>query len=170
MSQLRWAITNERPMSQSQKCTELTASGTPCKAWAVHGTDPPRCAAHGGGKAPVGAPPGNRNAETHGFYSQPRTDARSCVSCVSTPASIDDIFNGLAEKQAQLDRYITDNLPDLDAEVVIKLLGLYAQNASRLSRILRDRAAITGETADELDDAISEALRLASHELGVDLT
>jgi hypothetical protein len=147
-------------MSQSQKCTELTASGTPCKAWAVHGSDPPRCAAHGGGKAPVGAPPGNRNAQTHGFYSRPDVP----------PTSIDDIFTGLAEKQAQLDRYITAQLPDLDAEVVIKLLGLYAQNASRLSRILRDRAAITGETADELDDAISEALRLAGDELGVDLT
>lgn len=76
----------------------------------------------------------------------------------------------MAEKQAQLDRYITDNLPDLDADVVIRLLGLYAQNASRLSRILRDRAAITGDAANELDDAISEAPQLASDQLGVKLT
>jgi hypothetical protein len=162
MSQLRWAITNKRPMtkSQSRKCTDLKADGNPCGAWAVRGSDPPKCVSHGGGKGKVGAPAGNRNAQTHGFYSRPDVP----------PTSIDDIFTGLAEKQAQLDRFITTNLHDLDADVVLKLLGLYAQNASRLSRILRDRAAISGDAADELDDAISEALELAGSKLGVDLT
>lgn len=63
-------------------CTATTANGRPCRAWAVHDTDPPRCAAHSGrttahsgrttahsGRTPrAGAPPGNHNARTHGFY------------------------------------------------------------------------------------------------------
>jgi len=37
-----------------------------CRAWAIRDSDPPRCSAHTPGK--VGAPPGNRNNFTHGFY------------------------------------------------------------------------------------------------------
>jgi len=37
-----------------------------CRAWAVRGSDPPLCSAYAG--RGVGAPPGNQNARTHGFY------------------------------------------------------------------------------------------------------
>ena len=47
------------------KCTAITAKGTPCKGWAIAASDPPRCAPHSG---LGGAPKGNTNAVTHGFY------------------------------------------------------------------------------------------------------
>jgi hypothetical protein len=47
------------------KCTAITAKGTPCKAWSIHDSNPPRCAPHSG---ITGAPKGNSNALTHGFY------------------------------------------------------------------------------------------------------
>lgn len=53
-----------------QKCTALTRSGDPCRAWAVPGTNPPRCASHGGVDAKPGAPVGNQNALKHGFYAE----------------------------------------------------------------------------------------------------
>lgn len=53
---------------QGTYCTATTRLGQPCRAWAVLGTDPPRCAPHGGTGAKPGAPEGNRNAVTHGFY------------------------------------------------------------------------------------------------------
>lgn len=59
-------------MKEQQRCGALTKAGRPCRAWPVRGSDPPRCSAHGGGKRPVGAPQGNRNAEKHGWYSQQR--------------------------------------------------------------------------------------------------
>jgi hypothetical protein len=37
-----------------------------CRAWVIRGSDPPRCSAHTPGK--TGAPSGNRNSLTHGFY------------------------------------------------------------------------------------------------------
>lgn len=47
------------------RCTALTAAGKPCKGWAINGSIPPRCAPHSG---LGGAPKGNTNAVTHGFY------------------------------------------------------------------------------------------------------
>ena len=49
------------------RCSALTASGKPCKAWAVHGSDPPLCAPHAG---LAGAKKGNQNAVKHGYYRQ----------------------------------------------------------------------------------------------------
>ena len=36
-------------------CTATTRQGFPCRAYAVHGTDPPLCVAHGGGSSNHGA-------------------------------------------------------------------------------------------------------------------
>lgn len=51
--------------SDKIKCTAVTAAGKPCKGWAITGSMPPRCAPHSG---ITGAPKGNTNAVTHGFY------------------------------------------------------------------------------------------------------
>lgn len=48
-------------------CSATTRAGNPCKAWAIHNSNPPLCSAHSGR---AGAPPGNQNRYTHGFYSQ----------------------------------------------------------------------------------------------------
>ncbi len=47
------------------RCTAVTASGQPCKAYAMRDSDPPLCAPHAGR---TGAPKGNTNALKHGFY------------------------------------------------------------------------------------------------------
>lgn len=139
----------------SQKCTAKTKAGMQCKAWAVRESDPPRCAAHGGGRAPVGAPAGNENAQTHGFYAEPD----------ETPATIEDIIADLAAKQAGLSQYIDNH--QVDTETLILLLGLHGQNASRLGRLLRDRRALTGEASDGIAGAIAQALDELGSEMGV---
>jgi len=53
----------------SRRCTARTQDGSPCRAWAVRGTEPPRCSAHAGRNVGAGAPAGNQNAKTHGAYS-----------------------------------------------------------------------------------------------------
>lgn len=47
------------------RCTAITRKGTPCKAWAIHGSDPPLCAPHAG---LAGGVKGNQNAVKHGYY------------------------------------------------------------------------------------------------------
>ena len=148
-----------------QRCTALTARGTPCKAWAMADTDPPRCAAHGGSRKHPGAPEGNRNALKHGFYAQPQQPL----------TDIADIIADLAAKQAALSAHIDDALSDADDDTrphlvdLVKLFSLHGQNASRLGRLLRDQRALSGDAADGISGAIAQALDELSTELGTAL-
>jgi len=57
--------------SIKNKCTAITAAGKPCKNNAIIDSNPPRCAPHSG---ITGAPQGNTNAITHGFYQKRVTE------------------------------------------------------------------------------------------------
>ena len=143
------------------KCTATTAKHLPCRAWAVPGSSPPRCAAHGGTSKPPGAPVGNRNAETHGLYGITPTP----------PLTIAAIIRDLAGKQKALSDYIQAQLKSTDADLaaLTELFALHAQTASRLGRLLRDQRALSGQAADGLAGAIGQALDELSNELGVEL-
>jgi glucans biosynthesis protein len=147
----------------SRRCTATCADGSPCRAWAVHGTDPPRCAPHGGSKARVGAPKGNQNARTHGFYVD--TDVPEAGW------SIETVIADLSAKQARLSRYIDQLYEDDDADVMefSRLLRLHGMNASRLGRLLKDQRALRGDTNDRLEQVLEQALDELSAEWGVDL-
>jgi hypothetical protein len=153
-----------QPSAGSRRCTAICVDGSPCRAWAVHGTQPPRCAPHGGGRAPVGAPQGNQNARTHGFYAatpdHPPGDA----------FDIDWVIIDLRRKQERLSRYIDRAMDDLAPSQLARLLSIHAQNASRLGRLLRDRDALTGSFNEVMSQAVDEALAELSEEWGVDLT
>jgi hypothetical protein len=53
----------------ARRCSALNPDGQPCRAWAVRGSEPPLCSAHASRNVGAGAPPGNQNRRTHGFYS-----------------------------------------------------------------------------------------------------
>jgi hypothetical protein len=154
-----------RQRTERRPCGATCADGTPCKAWAVHGTDPPRCAPHGGGSAPVGAPPGNQNARTHGFYAHIASPGASPDEC-----TIDNIIADLYCKQRRVSRYIDENIDDLPPADLARFLRIHGQNSSRLGRLLRDRDILTGGFGDGLSAAIEQALVELSAELGTDLT
>ncbi len=148
----------------SRRCTALSASGDPCRAWAVRASDPPRCAPHGGGRAPVGAPLGNRNAVTHGYYaSTPAPDPSDGL-----PFSIDDVIASLFDKQLILSRYIDENEDHLSIRQYARLVGLYGQGASCLGRLLRDRMALA-PPADGVGPVIRQALDELNEELRIEL-
>lgn len=67
--------------SDKIKCTAITAAGKPCKGSAITDSIPPRCAPHSG---ITGAPKGNTNAVTHGFYQKSVTEEE--VSAIFTGA------------------------------------------------------------------------------------
>ena len=148
----------------SSRCTATTAKGQPCKAWAVHGTDPPRCASHGGARPP-GAPAGNKNAEKHGTYSDPLDDA------VSLDARILD----LNRRITRLSRYLDElelgdgNEGTITVKDYATLAALHGQLTSRLGRLLRDQQYIDEEDGSELDQALDQALTVAGETLGITL-
>ncbi len=139
------------------RCTAQTAKKTPCKAWAVRSSDPPRCAAHGGGKQ-IGAPAGNKNAEKHGFYAAPDKPL----------ATIEDVIADLFAKQATISAYIDANISDIGVEALTGLLTLHAQTSSRLGKLLRDKHALSGDAADGISGALAQALAELGTELGGD--
>lgn len=104
-----------------------------------------------------GAPPHNQNATKHGLYSTPQP--------IET---ITDAITSLASSLSKLATYI-ENRDDLTVDEMTRLSAVYGQNLSRIARMMRDRSAIDGEP-DGLDAYIEEALKLASQQLGVNLT
>lgn len=125
------------------------------------GTDPPRCAAHGGGKAPVGPPAGNRNAETHGLHSShPAPDIKA--------PTIEEVYADLAARLKRFADYL-DNAEDLSVHVYAQLLEAYGQVSSRLARILTVKDRISTGAVDELEKAIDQVLDELGEDWGVEL-
>ena len=141
-----------------RRCAATTSKGQPCQAWAVRDSDPPRCAPHGGGEHPVGAPAGNTNAQTHGFY-----------AADPDQITINDAIADLTDKMRRLDRLMAQHEEQGNGQLAY-LFAIYTQASSRLSRLLRDRRALSGEAADGIAGAIAQAMDELGSELGVDLT
>ena len=130
------------------RCGGRTARGTACRGWAVRGSDPPRCSAHGGGQRPVGAPEGKRNAQMHGAY------GRSVLRDEPLPGShskgLEQVITDLERRLAQLTRHIDGNLEGLDTDAYVRLVTVEGQLASRLGRLMRDQQEVSGGREDEL--------------------
>ena len=139
------------------------------------------CAAHSGRTA--------KNRQTHGFYAK---SAKSRAVCGERPESrprgspahgekakgfetIDDVIADALDKQARLSAILDtipasgDNTAALDGADLAKLLAIHGQNASRLGRLLRDKRALSGESADALLTALGTALDEIAAELGITL-
>ena len=152
-------------LTESRRCTAISASGASCRAWAVRGSDPPRCAPHGGGLARVGAPSRNQNARTHGFY------ARDSDEGFPRDASkIDAIISDLERKQELISRYIDDHVDDLSPTELARFLSIHAQSCTRLGRLLRDREILTGGWGAEMNAIVTQALAELDEEWGTDLS
>jgi hypothetical protein len=160
-----------------RRCTASRNDGRACRAWAVRGSQPPRCAVHagrGGGHADPGGcdlalvvvePAGGQAVEQWsdrgrlGLWAPPRDLTR-----------IEQVIADLAERQAMLTEYIAAQVAEgADIGDVARLFALHGQNASRLGRLLRDQQALSGDSADGLLDAIGTALDELSAELGIKL-
>jgi hypothetical protein len=128
-------------------------------AFARHDSDPPLCSAHSG---LLGAPRGNSNAVTHGYYSrnQPPDETESLfgragdVSLKQEAALIRVVLHRSI-------RYIMDN--DLPAEKLISIAPLIFTGTRALAYIQRQ----VNEAGDGFD--WDKALGEVAEELGVDL-
>jgi hypothetical protein len=155
----------EQPSKASRRCTAISANGRPCRAWAVHGSHPPRCAPHGGGRTPTGAPHGNQNARTHGFYA-----AADKPDEPDQPCTIDLVIADLLRKHNRLSRYIDSCADNLTPDQILSFHRLHGQNCSRLGRLLVQRRALRDNGTHPLDGAIAQALKELGEDFGVDLS
>jgi hypothetical protein len=140
-------------------CTAKVASGAPCRAWAIHDSDPPLCPAHSG---LLGAPLGNTNAITHGYYHRKQSSGET-----------DPLFTGadnVALKQEaalirvalyRLSQYLLDT--ELPVEKITAIAPLIFSGTRALAYI--QRQVIETDDRENLDQTLDQL----SEWLGVDL-
>jgi hypothetical protein len=141
------------------RCSHPTRTGKPCRAWAVRGSDPPACVFHGGreGSAPLVWPPAGAVGDSEewpvpgGELAEPGFYAREPAQ-----VTIDQAIAGLVHKMDWLDEIIAAT--EGNGQTILLLCELYMQASSRLSRLLRDRRALSGDAASGVVDAIAAAL------------
>lgn len=140
------------------RCASEKKDGKPCKAWAVRGTDPPLCAAHGGVAARIGAPPGNKNAERHGAYSSENEPA----------LDLQDLIRTLTRRLLGLDAYIgrKEREGELPVDELFKLYELHSRMAARLGRLMAVQHKVQPGESSELLRAIDAALAEVGPQLG----
>ncbi len=144
----------------SNRCTATRKDSVPCRAWAVTGSDPPRCSAHGGGKRRVGAPEGNTNALKHGFYRRPCGPIKT----------MGDIMKHMTESLVQLAEYVDQHIDELKPDEMARLQAVRGQNLSRFARMQRDQARSVAGNGDQMQTLMDRALQKAAETLGVDLS
>lgn len=141
------------------KCGGHRDDGKPCRAWAVRGSDPPRCVAHGGSAGRVGAPPGSKNALKHGAYAEPDEPL----------IDLNGVIADCKRRFAHLGAYIDGRMKDLEPLEFAKLLELHGRLASRIGRLERDLQKLGGGEASDFMEVIGEALDRLSKEWGIKL-
>ena len=144
-----------------------------CRAWALRGSDPPRCSAHSGR---AGAPTGNQNRLVHGFYAstlQPDELADLAAHAGDTTLDAEIAVTRIALRRI-LGMLLTGLTPGpnprpLDAHDYARFIALAFHGAGAISRLLRARQQLGGDQSDHILSFLDEALDELSVEWGVEL-
>ena len=143
-----------------------------CKAWAVRGSDPPRCSPHSGR---AGAPPDNTNHQTHGYYTGVLHPDEASGLLDTVPTTLDAEILITRAALRRLSQMLTTGAtpgPDpkpLTAEDYARFIGLVFQGAGAVSRLLRAQAALPGNST-EFEQVMKKALEELGPELGGQFT
>jgi hypothetical protein len=158
-------------MPRNPNKTRCTVPG--CRAWAIRGSDPPRCSPHSG---LTGAPPGNQNRLVHGFYAttlHPQEAADLAAYAGDTSLDAEIAITRVALRRI-LGMLLTGYTPGpdpapLDALDYARYSGLAFQGAATVSRLLRVRHDLGGDGSDAMLGFLGQALDELGSELGLQL-
>ena len=153
------------------KCTASTARGKPCRAWAVTNSVPALCSAHSGRSKGAGAPAGNQNRRTHGFYSTTYTAADQAD--LVALAIQDDILDELGAVRVHLRRLLAylaerDEAGTVSASLLASVSPLVTQSANTIANLQRTQQLLAGDGAG-IVQAFADALDIVGPNLGVEL-
>ncbi|MDX1614153.1 MAG: hypothetical protein R3300_07565 [Candidatus Promineifilaceae bacterium] len=136
----------------SRRCTSLTKSGRPCRAWALRGSEPPLCRIHAG-----------RRAYNQGLLTMGLVDMHSDwfvkedldVEVAIVRAVMGYAFADLDEAETPAER--------------VRLGALLLRGAGTLATLLRTNRKLMPEEAGVVEQIFDRALDRAAAELGMDL-
>ena len=145
----------------SRRCTARTRTGDACRAWAIRGSEPPRCAGHAGACAP---------ARKHGFYARTFSpDELDDLAVYGAELGLDDEISVARVALQRVFAFLSRDPDRLDPGEYVRAAELAFKGARTVARLLRDREALTGSSAAELDRIVDQALDLLSAEWGIEL-
>lgn len=151
-------------MTTTRRCTGTTSGGRACAAWAVRGSEPALCSAHGGASPDEKGPRRGR-----GFYR--RAFSGEELADLAQFADASALAEEIATTRVVLRRlllYLRDH-PELDAATLARLAPLAFRGTQTVAQLLRDQRALSGEAADGIAGAIGLALDELSTAWGVEL-
>jgi len=160
---------------RSPRCAAVRPDGTPCRAWAVRGSDPPLCNAHaaaaqrraGPALSTTTRPPQPVPDRPAAARQSPALAAAALPTDPPGPLSLSD---EIAIARLTLHRAVTLlDSPDLDIADLAHLAGLVLSGTRIVARLLRDQRAISGTSADGIAGAIAQALDEMGTEWGLSL-
>ncbi len=147
------------------KCTSMTKRNRSCNAFAVQGSDPPRCIVHlreAGSELGQGSTPGQ-----WGFYGTTYTPAE--IADLVSQTSPNDLQDEITAARVAIRRLLQQFQPEMDPVEYGKLARLVFTGANSVARLLRTQRVLSGDSADGIAGAIGRALDELSNEIGIDL-
>jgi hypothetical protein len=148
-----------------------TVSG--CNAWAIRGSDPPRCSPH---SRMVGAPNEETNHPVPEFYATAvhPEELADLTSYACNPTLVAEIAITRIALRRVFGMLVTGQTPGpsprpLEAQDYARFVGLAFQGAGTISRLLRANHAVGGDQPSEFEQVMDAALDQLSTMWGVEL-
>ncbi len=141
------------------RCASTTKKGQPCRAWSIRDRQPPACSAHAGRNTGAGAPAGNQNRVTHGFYAGDFTE-RELADLVSLAGAI-DLIDEMAVARIHLRRltsFLSKRFEDIPAGNLASISPLITTSLNTIANLIRTHHLVTGGSASDIGAAINQAL------------
>jgi hypothetical protein len=171
-------------------CSFSTKEGHPCKAWAVHGSDPPACSSHlranqgfcAGGRAgsrgggwedawPQDLRPSlDEEIPEAGFYRHTLSDEELADLVVyAAGLTLDDEIACTRMAVRRTLELLQERSDSMSEAEYLRATGLVFQGARTIARLLREQKALTGGEDSRLQAIIDAALDGLSEDLGIEL-
>jgi hypothetical protein len=152
-------------MSHTRPCSSTTRSGRPCKAFAIHDSDPALCSVHAGRCHGAGGTKGNQNRLTHGFYSRHYTlqEIADLLDHQAAGGPGNILAAEIATSRIALRRvlgYLQDD-DHLDSADFLAAVNLFFTGSATVARLLRTQQSLL----DKPDDALSQLMNTVLDEL-----
>ena len=154
-------------MSDRIKCSVTTNAGRECQAWAMIGSDPPLCWAHGDRRNRFGM--GREGTNASGFYD--RQLSQQELADVRALSEDQTLNSELVLNRVFLRRLLValQESDELDPMQLAKLAPIIFRGTQAVARLLREERALNGDADDGVPQVIGQALDALSKELGLEL-
>jgi len=162
----------------ARRCSRVSRNGHNCRSWAVRGSDPPQCAAHGGKRTEAG----DDEESPWSFYHTALSDLEAAdLLLLPTDQSLADeiaaarvaLRRVLVKLQSGMTNDVDKQGHDFQRELTpseyARLSSLIFAGAKTVAKLLQEQRGLSNKSADGITGAVNQALDELSGDWGIDL-